>query len=561
MPNLGNAWHIPGNPEPRGRAGMRDPVGALVPGAAITIFSGNQFQGTGNPGNQLQNGSSISFKRKPDASWTSLQLIFHSAEGNNKYYSATIPEDTFQVGDVGQYYLRIAYHDHETTFLRADGAGSATTGDEAAARSAPFTFTVESSASRGRWEPVFPLPNVAVHAHVLPTGRVLMWGRRDRPEQSLDVLECTPFLWNPSTGQVANTEQPMLKNGKTKINLFCAGHAFLPDGRLLVAGGHLGDGKGLNQATVYNPVNNTWTPTALMNNGRWYPTATTLPDGSVLVLSGSFLQNNQTPNNRIPQVWKDGTWTSIASLPDGGVFELYPCMHVTSKGLVFMSGPQVQTWSLDISNGGRWTRVARRGNGLRDYAPSVMYDVDKIIYIGGGNDPGTRAPTAATEIIDLQENPPRWRPAKAMRFPRRQHNATILPDGTVLVTGGTRGGGGPNPGFNDLRQGQPVHTAELWDPATGQWTELTSEQLDRCYHATAVLLPDATVLSAGGGEYRPRNGVDTPNDDQDTHRDAQIFSPPYLFKGTRPEIRSAPDSVSYSEEFQVVIPSPAKSGR
>ena len=57
-----------------------------------------------------------------------------------------------------------------------------------------------------------------------------------------------------------------------------------------------------------------------------------------------------------------------------------------------------------------------------------------------------------------------------MKFPRRQHNATVLPDGTVLVTGGTRGGGGPNNGFNDLRPGQPVHVAELWNPATGEWT-------------------------------------------------------------------------------------------
>jgi galactose oxidase len=72
MANLGNAWHIPDNPEPRGRAGMRDPVGAIVPGTAVTIFSGNQFQGSGNPGNQLQNGSSIFFKRKTDAVWTPL---------------------------------------------------------------------------------------------------------------------------------------------------------------------------------------------------------------------------------------------------------------------------------------------------------------------------------------------------------------------------------------------------------------------------------------------------------------------------------------------------------
>ena len=119
-----------------------------------------------------------------------------------------------------------------------------------------------------------------------------------------------------------------------------------------------------------------------------------------------------------------------------------------------------------------------------------------------------------------------------MQHRRRQHNATLLPDGTVLVTGGTAG-----PGFNDVSPGKPVHAAELWDPATDTWTTLAAEAVDRCYHATALLLPDATVLSAGGGEFMVGAA---PNAPADTHRDAQIFHPPYLFRGPRPVITSAP---------------------
>ena len=132
----------------------------------------------------------------------------------------------------------------------------------------------------------------------------------------------------------------------------------------------------------------------------------------------------------------------------------------------------------------------------------------------------------------------------------------MLPDGTVLVTGGTRGGGGPNKGFNDLAAGQPVHQAELWDPATGQWAELAAEEIDRCYHATAVLLPDARVLSAGGGEYRPDNV--NANLPEDSHRDAQVFSPPYLFKGPQPKITSVPASVSHGETVEVATPQGAQ---
>ena len=142
-----------------------------------------------------------------------------------------------------------------------------------------------------------------------------------------------------------------------------------------------------------------------------------------------------------------------------------------------------------------------------------------------------------------------------MNFPRRQHNGTILPDGTVLVTGGTRGGGAPGTAeaFNDLDPGQPVHIAELWDPKTGQWTMLAAENTDRCYHSTAVLLPDGTVLSAGGGEFILNEGTpqQVANNPQDTHYDAQVFSPPYLFKGPQPQITSAPDSVNYGGTFEI----------
>ena len=234
-------------------------------------------------------------------------------------------------------------------------------------------------------------------------------------------------------------------------------------------------------------------------------------------------------------------------------------MHVASDGRVFMSGPNDRTLLLKTTDPGQWTEVAFRAAGNRDYCPSVLYDVDNVIFIGGGNNANTHAPTADVEIIDLKENPPKWRKTNKMNFPRRQHNATVLPDGTVLVTGGTRGGGGLNNGFNDLGPGQPVHVAELWDPATRNWTELTAELVDRCYHATLVLLPDGTVLSAGGGEYRADNVND--NDPQDSHRQAQLFFPPYLFKGPRPAITAAPASVKQGDTFDVSTPQPDDIGK
>jgi galactose oxidase len=86
-----------------------------------------------------------------------------------------------------------------------------------------------------------------------------------------------------------------------------------------------------------------------------------------------------------------------------------------------------------------------------------MYDVGKIMYIGGGNDPGSNLPSRKVEVIDctLPFDQRTWLPAASLHHRRRHHNATILPDGTVLVTGGTSG-----KDFNDLSPGRPVHIAE-----------------------------------------------------------------------------------------------------
>jgi galactose oxidase len=575
-------------PEPSPAARSRrhaGPVGPKVAGSPVTVISGNQYRGAGgNPADQLRDGSTVLARKAGTAGWTAHQMEFLRAgadadgDGNNKYYGATLPlpEPGFAPGDMVEYYLRIPYADRDLTFVHADPATTtATTADEATARANPFSFTVAAAASFGRWGPLFALPNVAIHASLLPTGKVLMWGRRGAPDGSLDEHVTTPFIWDPApanptaeereTGRVIGvTDAPRDTQGAT-VNLFCAGHAFLPDGRLLVVGGHERDSIGIDQATIFDPYGvpgsdrGTWTAVAAMHSRRWYPTAMTLPDGDVLVVSGSFTADPDTGIAKVSEVWRNGAWIRLNPLPGGQAFELYPRLCVRSDGSVFMSGPLAQSWRLDLPAGGSWTPMASRDGERRDYAPSVPHARDQVLYIGGGTSRGNFTPTVEVEAIDLAAATRAWRNAKPLTVRRRQHNATILPDGSVLVTGGSRGGGGPGapPGFNDLGFGQPVHAAERWDPTAQDWASLAAEQVDRCYHATAMLLPDARVLSAGGGEYRPVNGQDQPaNAPIDSHRDGQIFSPLYLFRGPRPVITGAPASVEYGETFDVDTPDP-----
>ncbi len=137
----GNAWHIPVSAEATGGATMRTP---LMPnaGTAVTIYNGSQFQGGGTPGNQLQTGSTVFYRRLGDTNWSSTTMAFSSTIGNNKYYAGTIPTTGFNPGDSIQYYLRIPFSDHLPTFLYGSDSVSHTSENESDAQGNPFIFTV-----------------------------------------------------------------------------------------------------------------------------------------------------------------------------------------------------------------------------------------------------------------------------------------------------------------------------------------------------------------------------------------------------------------------------------
>jgi galactose oxidase len=432
-------------------------------------------------------------------------------------------------------------------------------------------------ANVGQWSARIPLANVPIHTHLLPTGKVLFWGRRNPPGSiasannfaSLNQRQTQAFIWDPAVPDVPakpTSNQPADSDGNT-INLFCSGHTFLEDGRLLVTGGHLFDSQGLSTTTFYDPFADKWTAGPTMNNGRWYPTAVTLPDGRAFVISGSFatgplappLPNNPNKSavNAFPEILQDGNWHNVT---DFDTLPLFPRIHVAPNGFLFMSGSLATTYYFENlqqpGNPGTWVPIAERSAGNAEYAPSVMYDVGKVVFIGGGGggDTGEANLTNTVEIIDLNAQNPAWAKVAPMNFPRRQHNATLLPDGTVFVTGGSQGAG-----FDNLNLNKPVRISELFDPSDGTWTEMAPEAVDRCYHSTAVLLPDGRVFSGGGGEYAPNPGESNPP--INSHADAQLFSPPYLFKGPQPVITKAPASVAYGNTFVVETPAPGEIGQ
>jgi hypothetical protein len=148
-----------------------------------------------------------------------------------------------------------------------------------------------------------------------------------------------------------------------------------------------------------------------------------------------------------------------------------------------------------------------------------MYLPGHVVRAGGRNLPNT-ATVANTEVIDMTEATPAWRPVASMAFPRQKHNLVLLPDGSVLAVGGRTADNIPM---------QSQLTAERFDPETETWSTMACMAEPRMYHSTAALLPDGRVLSAGGNFYPSY----------------QIYSPPYLFKGPRPTITSVPTGWLY----------------
>jgi len=360
---------------------------------------------------------------------------------------------------------------------------------------------------------------------MLPTGKVMFWDSYANADK--------PRLWDPATNTITSAAQ-------AGYNIFCTGFSFLADGQLFVVGGHISDNAGLRYTFAYNPFTNAWSRLPDMNAGRWYPTSTSLANGDTLVVSG--MVDTSVGMNLLPQVWQtaSGTWRSLTNaqlqLP------YYPYMFLAPNGQVFNAGPAQTTRYLDTSGSGLWTLVGNNQFGARNWGSAVMYDNGKVLIVGGitGDFYGggsAQTPTATAETIDLNSALPGWQYVAPMTFPRKHHNVTLLPDGSVLVTGGSSGSEDTNsPSTN------PAFAAEVWNPATNVWTVLASNTVYRGYHATALLLPDGRVLSAGGDNGGPS---------------AEIYSPPYLFKGARPTISSAPATVGYGQTFFVPTPDAA----
>lgn len=437
-----------------------------------------------------------------------------------------------------------------------------------------------SKASRGEWTGPFTLPAGAfdrpVHAAVVRSGKVLFFGLPTGKNS---------WLWTPDGAGGAGAVEATAN--KPLDSLFCAGHSFLSDGRLLVVGGG-GDGTGPrhNHGWIFDPspAAQSWTRTAGngtpgngdMNFFRWYPTLITMGDepGRVLVVSGDDtggtdvrqMEVYMETTDRFELVWGPGGVGDTSA--EHSFPQIYPGFNLLPGGEVFYtptgwhsggcSGAadfaaakpsgfyQFESMSPPIK--ASWTDVGTQDAAAEDALDRVKgmavlllqptYPFVQVMVVGGGKEPES---TATFQMINLSTLEPKWGPPVTLpdSLGRVNPNVVALPDGTVFVSGGRP------------LAGTPPNAGACWiyDPIGMTWQQCDALANRRGYHSIAVLLPDGRVVTAGN---------ECPADST-----YEVFSPPYLFAANgslapRPEITSMPEEVHHGHCFTIKTPYPCK---
>jgi hypothetical protein len=396
----------------------------------------------------------------------------------------------------------------------------------------------------GRWSEVIPAPVVPVFEALLPSGRILMWDSvgDNAAESYPDHTFTRAAVYDP----VTNTSKRVDVAGS---NIFCAGFVQLANGNVFVAGGNLDSAlHGIRETHTFDWKTETWSRGPDMQDGRWYPSVASMPNDEALIIGGG------------PTTAEIRTTAGSLRRAQGIVTPAsreYPFFQSAPDGRALLMGPMQTLSMIDTAGAGAITAFGARDAINRTYGSYAPYDIGKYLVAGGGavaEDNLSGVPTRTAVTINTRSGTPVASATGALTNRRRQHNLTVLADGSVLATGGqsTNGGGG------NVDLANAVYNAERWNPATGQWAVLAPATVAREYHSTAILLPDGRVLTGGGGICGPCDTVGY------LRRDFEIFTPPYLYRqdgsgglATRPTTSGVPASTTYKTAFTMSSPQAA----
>ena len=371
-----------------------------------------------------------------------------------------------------------------------------------------LSLPVAANNTQGAWSLVKPWPMIPIHAVLMPDGRVLTFG-------DLGVLD----VWDPSAGLDAGH---LTLPNSTGSSLFCSAQLVLPGGAgVLIAGGGPTANPGV-ASRVFDYGNNTLTRYDDLSRGRYYASTTTLLNGHTYIHGGDG--GNDHPEIRDPA----GVFQLLTGVDTSDLEPRYVRNFVAPDGRIFGYDTDGKMYFVDTSGVGNLTLSGTVTGPLGPDSSAAMFRPGRILQFGGRSN-GAR-------VIDITGAAPTVTSTQALSSQRRHVLATILADGKVVAIGGSE--------VKNEMTGVN-YSAEIWNPSTGQWTRGANGNRARLYHSTALLLPDASVMVAGGGSPGPQS-----NDN------IEIYYPPYLFGGSggwaaRPSIDSAPTNVDIGQIFAV----------
>lgn len=385
----------------------------------------------------------------------------------------------------------------------------------------------------GAWSQPFNWPLIAAHAVLTPDGRVLTYGTDGSGRQTGYFIY---DVWDPIVGPSAGGHLT-LPNG-TATDIFCSSQLILPqNGDIFLAGGDNWTGSGTtntgnNNTTLYNPGSNSLTRGVNMNRARWYSSSTALLNGEIYVQGGSGGAD-------LPEIRDvNGNMRLLTNANTNGLAANFPRNFLAPDGRVFGFDTAGRMYYVSPVSTGLLQSAGQLPGATSWTSSAVMFQPGRILQMGGAS--------SAALVIDINGVQPVVTATQSMSSQRQWVSATVLPDGRVLGTGGSAVENQLN-GVNNV--------AELWNPATGTWTQGSAGTRARLYHSFGLLLPDASVLVGGGGAPGPLVNLN-----------AEIYYPPYLFdasgaRATRPVIESAPDTVVAGDRFAVGISGAASVSR
>jgi len=392
------------------------------------------------------------------------------------------------------------------------------------------------AAQKGVFSPLYNWPLIAIHAVLMPDGRVMTYGSKPDGQQSgYFVYDVWDSAQSPDAGHLT------LPN-MTATDLFCSSQVLVPlngNGaapQVVISNGDnwVGDSTtntGNNRSTIFDPATNTLSRGADTQAARWYASSTVLQNGEVYVQGG--WGGTDHPEVR----GADGSYRMLAT--DTSALDFYyPRNLVAPDGRVFGFDTFGRMYYVDTTSGAL-TMAGQIGDGIIGAdATAAMFRPGRILQLGGFSNKSI--------VIDINGQAPVLSGMVTMSSQRRLATATVLPDGRVLATGGS-------PVWNDATNA--ALNAEIWNPQTGQWALGAAGAVARLYHSTALLLPDATVLVAGGGAPGPL-----------TNLNAERYYPPYLFtadgqEAPRPVITGTPDYLQVGKTIAIDVQSDSAIGR